>query len=184
MNSLETKPILVFELVGIVFIVLVGSALHFTFDLSGGNLPVGVFSAVNESVWEHLKLSFWPALTYAIIEYGFLKKRTDNFFPAKAVGIYLMPLVIVSSFYFYQTFIEENLLLDILIFILAVVVGQLTSYKLMNLKTRKIYLKLSITGLILLASLFIIFTFYPLEIPIFQDPVTGGYGVKAQSSYL
>lgn len=179
MNSLETEPILVFELVGIVFIILVGSALHFTFDLSGGNLLVGVFSAVNESVWEHLKLSFWPALIYAFIEYSFLKKRADNFIPAKAVGIYLMPLVIVSSFYFYRTFIKENLLIDISIFILAVAVGQLTSYKLMTLKTRKIYLKLSITALILLASLFIIFTFYPLEIPIFQDPVTGGYGIKA-----
>ncbi len=131
MNDYKAKSILELELSGIVFIVFVGSALHFTFDLSGRNPLVGVFSAVNESVWEHLKLSFWPALLYAIIEYRYLKKAAGNFFTAKAVGLYLMPLIIVSSFYLYRIFSEENLTLDILIFIAAVTIGQLASYKLM-----------------------------------------------------
>ncbi len=178
MSKSKAKSILIFELFGIVLIVLVGSALHFTFELSGGNLLVGVFSAVNESVWEHLKLSFWPALLYAIVEYKCLKRKTSNFFFAKAVSIYLMPLIIVSFFYTYRTLIEENLILDILIFILAVTIGQLTSYKLMIWKGRpKIYTKTSIITLILLASLFIIFTFYPPQLPIFQDPITNEYGI-------
>ena len=178
MSKSKAKSILIFELFGIVLIVLVGSALHFTFELSGGNPLVGVFSAVNESVWEHLKLSFWPALLYAIVEYRYLKRKTSNFFFAKAVSIYLMPLIIVSFFYTYRTFIEENLILDIPIFILAVAIGQLTSYKLMSWKGKpKIYIKTSIIALILLASLFIIFTFYPPQLPIFQDPISGEYGI-------
>ncbi|MEM2112455.1 MAG: DUF6512 family protein [Candidatus Bathyarchaeia archaeon] len=101
--------ILKLELFGMLFIILLGSALHFTFELSGNNPVVGVFSAVNESVWEHLKLSFWPALIYAIIEHKPLKKIAGNFFHAKAVGIYVMPLAIVSFFYLYRMFLEENL---------------------------------------------------------------------------
>jgi hypothetical protein len=58
-----------FELVGMVFIILLGSMLHFTFEWSGNQPIVGVFSAVNESVWEHLKIAFWPALLYLIFEY-------------------------------------------------------------------------------------------------------------------
>jgi hypothetical protein len=171
--------ILKLELVGVVFIVFVGSALHFTFELSGYNPLVGVFSAVNESVWEHLKLSFWPALLYAVIEYRYLNRKRGSFFPAKTVGIYLMPLIIVSSFYLYRAFSEENLALDILIFIVAVAIGQLASYKLMIWKgALKINTKISIIALILLASLFIIFTFYPPQLPIFQDPISGGYGIK------
>jgi len=54
------KKILRRELAGAVFIILLGSMLHFTFELSGENPVVGVFSAVNESVWEHLKLAYWP----------------------------------------------------------------------------------------------------------------------------
>lgn len=152
--------------------------MHFTFELSGRNPLVGVFSAVNESVWEHLKLSFWPAIMYAVIEYRYLKRKTDNFFPAKTMGIYLMPLIIVLSFYLYRAFSEENLVLDILIFIIAVAIGQLASYKLMICKgISKMYTKFSIIALILLASLFMIFTFYPPQLPIFQDPISGGYGI-------
>jgi hypothetical protein len=167
------------ELVGVVFIVLVGSTLHFTFEFSSDNPLVGVFSVVNESVWEHLKLSFWPALLYAVIEYRYLKSKTGSFFPSKTVGIYLMPLIIVFIFYLYRAFSEENLVLDILIFITAVAIGQIASYKLMISKmTSKIYTLISIVALILLASLFIIFTFYPPKLQIFQDPIRGGYGIK------
>lgn len=63
------KKILRLELAGAVFTILLGSMLHFTFELSGGNPVVGVFSAVNESVWEHLKLAYWPALAYMVIEH-------------------------------------------------------------------------------------------------------------------
>jgi len=179
MNELKRRTTLWFELAGTVFIVLIGSLLHFTFELSGNNPVIGAFSAVNESVWEHLKLSYWPALIYAIIEYRYLKKTTCSFFLAKTVGIYLMPLVIVSCFYFYRTFTEENLFLDISIFVVAVAIGQLASYELMIWNgASKIYTKIPIIALILLATLFIIFTFYPPQLPIFQDPISGGYGIK------
>lgn len=178
MSKSNGKSILTFELVGIVFIVLFGSLLHFTFELSGNNPLVGAFSAVNESVWEHLKLSYWPALIYAIIEYRYLKNRIGSFFLAKAVGIYLMPLVIVSSFYFYRSFTEENLFLDISIFVVAVVIGQLASYKLLNRKeTMAKYTKISVIAIIIWAVLFALFTFYPPQIPIFQDPINGNYGI-------
>ena len=178
MDEKGRRSILTPELLGIFFIIILGSTLHFTFELSGRNPFVGVFSAVNESVWEHLKLGFWPALTYAIIEYRLLKRPASRFFPAKAVGIYLIPLIIVSSYYLYTAFLKENLTLDILIFIIAVVVGQLTSYKLLAWKGKsESYTGISIIALILLAFLFVIFTFYPPHLPIFQDPIFGGYGI-------
>jgi hypothetical protein len=87
MKKAERKPAFGYELMGIIFIVILGSLLHFTFELSGHQPLVGMFSAVNESVWEHLKLGFWPALAYAIVEYRCLKKLTNNFLFAKTVGI-------------------------------------------------------------------------------------------------
>jgi hypothetical protein len=101
MREVKRRSVLGFEMAGMVFIIILGSLLHFTFELSGNNPVVGTFSAVNESVWEHFKLSFWPALVYAIMEYRYVKKAVNNFFSAKTVGIYLMPLIIVASFYSY-----------------------------------------------------------------------------------
>ncbi len=99
MRRPNNRSILVYELIGMVFIIILGSILHFTFEWSGSQPIVGAFSAVNESVWEHLKLAFWPALLFMLIEYGLLKKTANNFALAKTVAVYLMVLIIPIVFY-------------------------------------------------------------------------------------
>jgi hypothetical protein len=47
---------------GILFISLLGSLIHFLYDLSGKSLLVGLIAPINESVWEHLKLPLVPTL--------------------------------------------------------------------------------------------------------------------------
>jgi hypothetical protein len=175
----ERRRVLCFELAGIVFIILFGSILHFTFEWSGGQAIVGVFSAVNESVWEHLKLGFWPAIVFALVEFKYLKKSTNNFLFAKTIGIYLIPIVIMVIFYSYTAFVGESILvIDILSFIIAVIVGQLLSYRLLTRKMLPYNLdRFSLFALLLLGLAFVLFTFYPPQLPMFQDPITGEYGI-------
>jgi hypothetical protein len=161
-----------------VLIITIGTLLHFTFEWSGFQEIVGVFSAVNESVWEHLKIAFMPSILFAIIEYRFLYKRTNNFFFAKAIGIYTIMVIIPVIFYTYTIFIEHNLTIDIISFMFAIIVGQLVSYKLLTFKKLSKNLRLiSIIALIILGLAFVVFTFYPPQIPLFQDPVSGEYGI-------
>src|SRR5512136_2835991 len=135
MKSKENKqPSLIFrwEMWGILFVVLAGSLLHFTFDFSGGWKPLCIISAVNESVWEHLKLAFWPAFIWTVIEYFFTRKAYKEshvglIFP-EAVGAYVMPLVIVVVFYSYTAFTGHSILaVDLSTFVVAVVIGQIVS---------------------------------------------------------
>ena len=173
------SSILKWELVGIVVISVLGSMLHFAFEWSGNWGPVGVIAAVNESVWEHFKIAFWPALFYAIFEYPFLKRFTNNFMVAKATGIYVMPVAIAIIFYSYTSASgQEILIVDILIFVLAVALGQLTSYKILTMRRLPAWSgKVGIAMVILLAVAFGVFTFYPPHLPIFQDALSGGYGI-------
>jgi hypothetical protein len=175
----ERRRVLFFELTGIVFIIIFGSILHFTFEWAGGQAVVGVFSAVNESVWEHLKLGFWPAIAFALLEFKYLKKSTNNFMFAKTIGIYLIPIVIMVIFYSYTALVGESILvIDILSFIIAVIVGQLVSYRLLTRKTLPYNLdNFSLIALLLLGIAFMLFTFYPPQLPMFQDPITGEYGI-------
>jgi hypothetical protein len=181
-NSKRSSNLLRWEMWGIIFISLAGSLLHFSFALSGDWKPLGIISAVNESVWEHLKLAFWPALFYAFIEYFVIRPKSSlghNFFLAKAIGAFSMPVVIVIVFYTYTSFVTESILVvDITTFWVAVAVGQILSYFLIT------HLKLSISftwlGLGLFgagALIFAIFTFYPPHLGIFQDSNTLGYGI-------
>jgi hypothetical protein len=174
------KTVLIYELIGMVFIIFLGSALHFTFALSGNHPIVGAFSAVNESVWEHLKLAFWPSLFLAAIEYPLLRKATNNFFTAKATGIYLMVTIIPLVFYSYATVIGKSIFaIDISTFVVVVIIGQLLSYKLLTYRQLPRNLnKIAVVAIILLALAFIIFTYYPPQLQIFKDSLTGKYGIS------
>jgi hypothetical protein len=182
-KPLFLRRIFRWEMWGILFIVLLGSFLHFTFELSGSWKPLGIISAVNESVWEHLKLPFWPALLFTLIEYcAFrrLKYVRSTFWLAKALGAYFMPVVIVVIFYSYTSFVEESLLpVDIATFVVAVIAGQFFSYYLLRFLNvppsfKWIGLFMFLIGIILFA----VFTFASPHLGIFQDPVGGGFGIQ------
>ena len=166
-------------MIGIVFITLLGSLFHFIFELSGFNPVVGAFSAVNESVWEHLKIGFWPLIIYTAIEYWQINDKTNNFFLAKTVAAYSILAVIPAIFYGYTSITSEPILaIDILSFIIAVIVAQFLSYKILTSKQQpKTTQLISLIALAALAILFIVFTFYPPHIPPFQDPASGEYGI-------
>ena len=173
------KSILRWELGGIAFIVVLGSVLHFAFEWSGYAVPVAPIAAVNESVWEHLKLGFWPALVYAALEYSRFGKSANNFPLAKTLGICLIPITIVALYYAYTAILGHGLLqVDIAIFVVAVIVGQLVSYRLLIASplperlNRFAPIALAVPGI-----LFVLFTFYPPHFPLFRDSITGGYGI-------
>ena len=173
------NPFLVWELAGIVFIVVLGTVLHFAFEWSGRWIPIALIAAVNESVWEHLKLGFWPALAYAALEYSRFGKSANNFSLAKTLGIYLIPITIVVVYYSYTAILGHGLLIvDIAIFVVAVIIGQLVSYKLLmaSLLPERIN-RFAPIALAVLGILFVLFTFYPPHLSLFRDSVTGFYGI-------
>ncbi len=179
MEAHTKRQIRKWELIGIAVIASLGAVMHFAFEWSGELRPVAVFAAVNESVWEHLKLAYWPTLLYAAFEYRRVKNLSDNFITAKTAGIYVMPAAIIALFYAYTTITgSENLIADITIFVVAIALGQLTSYRILILPhlSRRLYIS-AIIGLVALGVIFALFTFYPPRFPIFRDPVGGAYGI-------
>jgi hypothetical protein len=175
---LSQKKIFVWEITGFIFISLLGSLLHFAFEFFGEWPPVALIAAVNESVWEHLKLAFWPALVFALIEWPFLRGSVKNFWAAKTIGILAMPFVIVSVFYGYTALAGRNVLwVDISLFVLAVFVGQMISYRLLvGRPLGSVISILAMILLILMVAAFSLLTFFPPHCPLFFDPRTGNYG--------
>ena len=78
---------------------MLGTLLHFTYDLSGGNKIVGAFSAVNESTWEHLKLIFFPMILFSVFEYFLAKDKGNCFISSKVLGTISGMILIVALFY-------------------------------------------------------------------------------------
>jgi len=173
------NSILKWEIIGIIFISIVGALFHFIFEWLGYWEFIGGFFPVNESVWEHLKLPYWPLLIFALIEYQFIKEEANNFIVGKTIAALLSIVIIIITFYAYTAILKtEILIIDILSFIIGVIVGQLISYKLLTIsEVPKLATIFSWIIFIALGVIFILFTYFPPHLSIFQDPITGLYGI-------
>jgi hypothetical protein len=173
---------LAWEIAGIFLIFFAGSLLHFTYQWTNASRFAAIFSAVNESTWEHLKLAFWPALFYAVLEYLFLFDAVDQFWFAKFLGIFLMPVLIVVIFYGYKTICGRHFLwADITTFFIAVSGGQIVSFLLMRSNMNSRLLELAgIAGLLVMTAAFSLLTLFPPRFFLFKDPLTGKYGIPSK----
>ena len=170
-----------FQILSTIFEIILGTILHFTYTLSKNNSLVGLFSAVNESTWEHLKLLFFPMLITTTIGYFIFKDTFPNFLYSKTIGIIAAILFTVIFFYTYTGIIGTNYaFINILTFILAVIIGEYVAYILTinNFIFNKIF---CIAILILVTVSFFIFTFNPPKIKLFKDPITGSFGIQKNS---
>lgn len=163
--------------ISIIFSLILGTILHFLYEWSGENAVVGAFSAVNESTWEHLKLSFFPMLIIAIIGYYLFGKNESNYIKGNSIGIIFSIVFTIVAFYTYSGIIGTNFgIINILIFILSIIFGEIIAYKIVG--TEK--LADQVTYLLLIMILFIcfvLFTYFPPKIGLFKDPITGGFGI-------
>ena len=185
---MDKRIILKWEIFGFFFIGLVGAALHFTHELSGYSDYVAFFSAVNESTWEHLKMVFWPGLLFALIEYTYVKDEVNNYFVAKIATLIIMPFIIVAGWYAYAPAVGRSIFpLDLLLFYIAVAVGQIVSYKILTAQPLGVRLYWSAWAtFIALFIAFSAFTFYPPRMFLFEHfdlKDTDRYGILTAEEY-
>jgi len=173
------KKILFWEIGGMIFIIFLGSFMHFLFELSGYWAPIGAISAVNESIWEHLKLGYFPLVFFTLIQYNFIKKDAKNIALAKYAASLIIVGFIIIFFYTYVAILGEHLLLlDILSFIISIILAQLVSYKLLTIRhLGKTISIIALIGIITLGLVFVLFTYFPPHLPLFQHGITGEYGI-------
>lgn len=166
-----------FETVSFFFASIVGTLMHFVFGWTNKSPVTALIAPVNESVFEHLKLTFFPLLIFAIFEYFFIGKINSGFFYIKAKSILLGILSVVLLYYTYSGIIGQNYMIaDVLIFYISILIS--TLYFIKNYKPNKCSNISGIVIFILVWIIFIIFTFKTPHINLFLDP-RGYYGIKS-----
>jgi hypothetical protein len=178
---MNQRSVLKRELNGIWVIFLLGALFHFLYELTGSHPPVGAFAPVNESIFEHLKMTFWPTILWSIFSYRFLKTNARNFLVSRGAALFTMPIVILLLFYSYTALTgAENVIVDIVIFLIAIAAGQMAGYWLLIRKPLPIWLAaISVILIITLGFTYIFFTFYPPYTSLFLDTNTNSYGIPS-----
>jgi hypothetical protein len=172
------KSVPTWQMAGFIFTGVLGTLLHFLFDWTDGSVIAALFSAVNESIWEHTKLLFYPMLLFALIEYKAWGREVPSFWCIKLLGIFAGLLLIPVLYYSYTGILGVSAdWFNIAIFFVAAAVSYFLETKLFQKVFRcAVPSWAAIALLCLLAAIYTLLTFYPPRVPFFEDPVTGNYG--------
>ena len=174
------KQLLFWELAGFLVTGALGSLLHFVYQWSGENQVAAAFSAVNESTWEHMKLLFFPLFLFSVVQVCVMGRNYPNFLAVRAVSILTGLVLIPVLFYTYTGVLGRSVdWVNIALFFLAALGAFLLDFRLLR-RSRLSAPWQQILGLIVLLALafcFVWCTFHPVEMSLWRDPVTGGYGV-------
>ncbi len=153
---------------------LLGVLGHFLYEWTNDNTIVGLFFPVNESIWEHLKLIFFPSLIYFLYEYFSTKTKPQNYAPATIKGIFYGMLSVVASYYTITGVVGKNIdFINIFIYFAAVVITVRIRNKIINdgtdfSKNKRLFLG----GLfVITALLFMLWSFNPPSLNIFIPPM-------------
>ena len=107
--------------------ILAGAGLHFLWQALPNPL-FALISPVNESVWEHLKLLYWPMLAAALVLARGPRRIAvwAGFFPA----IVLQPVFLLALYYGLRALGVQGLAVDLTLYVLTMAGGFLLAARL------------------------------------------------------
>lgn len=169
--AVENKPKF-YILLGIPVLILTGTLFHFLYSLTGEMFAVGLIAPVNESVFEHMKLVVVPVFLWWSLLYLFRKDnlRADSWFTSALLAMLTAVAAIPVLYYFYTgAFGFESVIVDIIIFVIAVVLGQFIGLH-YYIYGNSIDYRLAFMLMFAVIVLFAVLTVIPPELPLFTEP--------------
>lgn len=169
-------------IVSIIIISLVGTLSHFLYDLTDHNKIVGLFTAVNESTWEHIKIALTPTLLWSLID-GYQFGILPNYFVAKCSSLLIIIILMPLLFYGYKAiFKKESVIFNISSFYIVIFASQYAFYNIISMNSFGfIYTYISCILTFLLFGGYMIHTLMPAKSFIFLDPISKKYGFSGHT---
>ena len=161
---------MIFLIISIIIISIIGTLSHFLYDISNHNKIVGLFSAVNESTWEHIKIALTPTLLWGLID-GLIYGTNQNYFLAKFVSLFLIIILMPTLYYGHKAIIKKEIfILDIISFYIVIISSQLIFHLILKLDTIPYIVQyLSCAGTFILFGGYMIHTLMPAKSFIFEE---------------
>lgn len=153
------------------------SLFHFVYEWLGGNLFAGLFFPVNESIFQHLKLTIYPLIIVWVLLFRFIDipdtLNKFQIFTGILISTCITIYVVLSVHYILKAgFHLQSEIVNISSLLIGMLIGQFAASRtLVHYKTPR-WLGI-ICGILLIFTgiLFAYFTLCPANIPIMISPV-------------
>lgn len=157
--------------IGTIFVLITGTLAHFVYGWTGENQIIGLLTPVNESIWEHLKLIFFPMLLFSFYAVNKYNGPKTCLISSLCFGILAGTVLMPVLYYGYTSVTGKGFLItDIGIFILCTIIAFFTAYRLTLSCRLKPFTFILCALVFALLVCFFIFTYNPPDLAIFADP--------------
>lgn len=159
-----------------IFAALLGALFHNMYQWTGKNVFVGLFFPMNESMWEHLKLAFYPLIIVWVLFVHHMHLEPDftwvNRLSACLISIIVSFLTISGLYYLMHSgFGVNGLFLHLTIYIIGLFCAQWLAVHLTFQKRIPKWVGILSAVLLSLQILaFACYSLHPLSFPIFHTP--------------
>lgn len=169
-------------LISFIFVCVIGTLLHFTYEWSHHNKIVALFAAVNESTWEHIKICLTPTFIYSLVD-GYLYGMNSNYFIAKFISLFSIIIVMPLIFYSYTAITKKSILIvDIVSFYVVVFISEFLFYKVLSISSLGFIPNyVGLIGIFIIFGTYMVGTLLPVKNFIFKDPISNKYGIKGHT---
>lgn len=165
------KPLSKCIVTGILFVAIAGTLAHFLYEWTGKNILVGLITPINEAVWEHIKLLFFPTLLFTAYAARCFHEYCPHIGYALCRGNLLGCLLIPTLYYTYTGALGMHFsAADIAIFFLCVLTTFLHAGHLIRTGQAEKHRLLTVLCTSLLAAAIFAFTLFPPAVPLFISP--------------
>ncbi len=163
--------------ISFLIILIIGTLLHFTHDWFKKGLLLHLFSALNESTWEHMKLLLFPTILVMIFQYFVFNENYSNLWNAwlilLVVEMVTMPLIFEPL---RLSMKKVPFWITIAIFILSIILGVVAEYFVL-LRNFIVFNEIfALISVCVIVFLYFVFSFNPPRVWIFKDPIEKKYG--------
>lgn len=171
-----------FMITSIIVISIVGTISHFLYDIFKHNKVVGLFGAVNESTWEHIKIALTATIIWSVVD-GYFYGINPNYFLAKLLSLITIIILMPVLYYGYKfLFKKDNFIINILIFYIVIISSQYLFTYIINISSINYFFQyLSCLGVFIIFAFYMVLTLMPIKNFLFKDPITNKYGFNGHT---
>ena len=171
------------KILSVLGIFLLSFLSHFAYKLFP-NIIFSFIFPVNESIWEHMKILFGSILFSGVIQKIIVKVKHLNYknvcISNVIASISSIPIFLIFYLPIYSL-IGEKILITILLMLITIIISQLITISIINMKKDLKLEKASILFIIIIYLILTYLTYNPLKYKLFKDPINNIYGIKKES---
>lgn len=144
----------------------IGILFHFTYEWSGNNTIAGLFTPTSESVWEHLKLLFFPMLLATI--WDALRGNTTTGFLKKRIISIMVGMVVIIVLFYTSMGVSGRIIgwFNIASYLIALLIALILD-KVLNIEDNPYSAYTALATFVLFTVAFAVFSFKSPEVGIF-----------------